>query len=251
MSVASSALFISDLHLCPTRPRIARLFLDFLSDQARRVEALYILGDLFDYWVGDDTLDDPAEPFNAAICAALKQLSDSGTRLFFIAGNRDFLAGPGFASASGASLLAEPQLVDIAGTPTLLLHGDTLCTDDLAYQEFRATVRTDAWRKAFLAQPLTARKNRIEALRRESEHEKQGKSAAIMDVNAEAVAAALRSHGYPRIIHGHTHRPAQHAHELDGHVCARWVLGDWYDSGSYLQCDESGCRALALSLAPP
>lgn len=243
----SVALFISDLHLCPTRPQIVRLFLDFLADQARQADALYILGDLFDYWVGDDALDDPAEPCNAAICAALKQLSDSGTRLFFIAGNRDFLAGSGFAAASCASLLDEPQLVDIAGTPTLLLHGDTLCTDDLAYQEFRAKVHTDAWRKAFLAQPLAARRTRIEALRRESEHEKKIKPAAIMDVNAEAVAAVLRSHGYPRIIHGHTHRPARHTHGLDGHVCERWVLGDWYDSGSYLQCDERGCRALTLA----
>lgn len=245
----SVALFISDLHLCPTRPRIARLFLDFLADQARQADALYILGDLFDYWIGDDALDDPAEPFNAAICAALKQLSAGGTRLFFIAGNRDFLAGPGFAAASGVSLLAEPQLVDIAGTPTLLLHGDTLCTDDLAYQEFRATVRTDAWRKAFLAQPLAAREARIEALRQQSEDEKKIKPAAIMDVNAETVAAVLRRHGYPRIIHGHTHRPARHAHAIDGHVCERWVLGDWYDSGSYLLCDERGCRA--LTLAPP
>ena len=246
MSAALSAIFISDLHLCPSRPRIARLFLDFLARQARQAEALYILGDLFDYWIGDDALDDPAEPFNAAICTALKQLADSCTRLFFIAGNRDFLAGADFAAASGATLLDQPQLVGIAATPTLLLHGDALCTDDLAYQEFRATVRTDAWRKAFLAQPLAQRKARIEALRRQSEQEKQLKPAAIMDVNANAVANVLRSHGYPRIIHGHTHRPARHTHAIDGHVCERWVLGDWYDSGSYLRCDASGCRALPL-----
>lgn len=243
----SVALFISDLHLCSTRPKIARLFLDFLARQARQADSLYILGDLFDYWAGDDALDDPAEPFNLSICAALKQLADSGTRVFFIAGNRDFLAKSGFAGASGAILLAEPQLVDIAGTPTLLLHGDTLCTDDLAYQEFRATVRTDAWRKAFLAQPLAERKTRIEALRLQSEDEKRSKPAASMDVNAEAVAAALRSHGYPRIIHGHTHRPARHTHAIDGHFCERWVLGDWYESGSYLRCDASGCGALPLS----
>lgn len=243
----SVALFISDLHLCPTRPAITRLFLDFLARQARQADSLYILGDLFDYWAGDDALDDPAEPFNLAICTALKQLADSGTRVFFIAGNRDFLAGAGFAGATGAILLAEPQLVDIAGTKTLLLHGDTLCTDDLAYQEFRATVRTAAWRKAFLAQPLAERKTRIEALRQQSEQEKLSKPAASMDANVEAVAAALRNHGYPRIIHGHTHRPARHAHAIDGHLCERWVLGDWYDSGSYLLCDASGCRALPLT----
>lgn len=247
----SAALFISDLHLCPTRPTIARLFLDFLARQARQADALYILGDLFDYWAGDDALDDPAEPLNLAICAVLKQLADSGTRVYFIAGNRDFLAGPGFADASGAILLAEPQLVNIAGAPTLLLHGDTLCSDDLAYQDFRATVRTDAWSKAFLALPLAERKTRIAALRQQSEHDKQSKPAAIMDANAEAVAAALRSHGYPRIIHGHTHRPALHTHAIDGHLCERWVLGDWYEGGSYLLCDASGCRAMSLSLPLP
>jgi len=246
MSAASSAIFISDLHLCPSRPSIARLFLDFLARQARQAEALYILGDLFDYWAGDDALDDPAEPFNATICAALKQLADSGTRVLFMAGNRDFLAGPGYAGASGAILLPEPQLASIAGAPTLLLHGDTLCTDDHAYQEFRAKVRTDAWRQAFLAQPLAERKARIEALRQQSEQEKSLKSATSMDVNAEAVAAALRSHGYPRIIHGHIHLPALHTHAIDGHLCQRWVLGDWYNGGSYLLCDASGCRAQAL-----
>jgi len=242
----SATLFISDLHLCPTRPAIARLFLDFLAHQARQADALYILGDLFEYWAGDDTLDDSTEPFNLSICAALKQLADSGTQVFFIAGNRDFLIGSDFSAASGATLLSEPQLIDIVGTPTLLLHGDTLCTDDLVYQEFRATVRTEAWRKTFLALPLTERKARIETLRQQSEQEKRGNSAAVMDTNAKAVVAALRKHGYPRIIHGHTHRPALHTHAIDGHVCERWVLGDWYDSGSYLHCDASGCSALPL-----
>ncbi|MFA7268262.1 MAG: UDP-2,3-diacylglucosamine diphosphatase [Sterolibacterium sp.] len=239
----SVALFVSDLHLCPSRPAISRLFQDFLARQARQASALYILGDLFEYWAGDDDL---ADPFNAAICAALKNLVEAGTQVFFIPGNRDFLAGEGFVRASGAGLLSEPHLADIAGTATLLLHGDTLCSDDVAYQEFRAEVRSDAWRTNFLAQPLAERKAQIEKLRQRSGKAQQTKSAAILDVNGKTVAAVLRSHAYPRLIHGHTHRPAHHEHHLDGHTCERWVLGDWYDNGNYLRCDENGCRYLSL-----
>ncbi|MFA6311998.1 MAG: UDP-2,3-diacylglucosamine diphosphatase [Sterolibacterium sp.] len=237
------ALFISDLHLCPTRPAIVELFEDFLDRQARQADALYILGDLFEYWAGDDSLGDA---FNAKICAALKQLADHGTRLWFIPGNRDFLANSGFALASGAGMLADPTLTDIAGSATLLMHGDTLCSDDAAYQNYRRTVRSAAWRSRFLAQPLAERKAQIEALRRQSEDEKQIKSAAIMDVNAATVAMVLRDHGYPRLIHGHTHRPAHHSHAVDGRGCERWVLADWYDGGSYLACDATGCRAVTL-----
>lgn len=239
----SVALFISDLHLSPQRPAIVRLFEDFLEHQARQADALYILGDLFEYWAGDDSLDDP---FNAAICAAMKDLADRGTRLWLIAGNRDFLAAGDFVRASGAALLVDPTLTDIAGTPTLLMHGDTLCSDDSEYQDFRRTVRSAAWRDGFLALPLAERKTQIEALRRISEGEKQIKSAAIMDVNTATVAAVLRSHAYPRLIHGHTHRPAHHTHAIDGRLCERWVLGDWYADGSYLACDERGCRAVTL-----
>lgn len=237
------ALFISDLHLCTTRPAIVRLFEDFLAREARQADALYILGDLFEYWAGDDSLSDA---FNAKICAALKNLTDHGTAVSFIAGNRDFLTDADFALASGAAMLDDPTLTDIGGKATLLMHGDTLCSDDVAYQEFRSTVRSAAWRTSFLAQPLAERKAQIEALRRESEHQKQVKSAAIMDVNAAAVSEVLRSHGYPRLIHGHTHRPAQHRHEVDGHACERWVLGDWYEYGNYLRCDASGCRYVTL-----
>ncbi|MBI5921504.1 MAG: UDP-2,3-diacylglucosamine diphosphatase [Betaproteobacteria bacterium] len=242
----SATLFVSDLHLSATRPAISRLFQDFLAHQARQADQLYILGDLFEYWAGDDDLSDP---FNASICAALRQLAESGTQIFFMPGNRDFLTDADFARASGLSVLTEPQVVDIAGFSTLLLHGDTLCTDDAAYQEFRNKVRSSAWQENFLAQPLAERKAQIEALRRQSNQEKQFKSAAIMDVNPAAVAAVLRSHGYPRLIHGHTHRPARHRHQVDGHTCERWVLGDWYDSGNYLHCDETGCRYLTLPAA--
>ena len=242
----SVTLFVSDLHLSPERPAISGLFRDFLARQARQAAALYILGDLLEYWAGDDDL---TEPLNAAICAALKQVTEAGTQLFFMPGNRDFLIGPGFARASGATLLTEPHLVDIAGSATLLLHGDTLCTDDAAYQEFRNKVRSAAWQASFLARPLAERKAQIEALRQESNQEKQFKSVAIMDVNAAAVAAVLRSHAYPRLIHGHTHRPARHRHQVDGHACERWVLGDWYDSGNYLHCDDTGCCYLTLPAA--
>ncbi|HUW35857.1 MAG TPA: UDP-2,3-diacylglucosamine diphosphatase [Rhodocyclaceae bacterium] len=236
-----AALFVSDLHLCPTRPAIAQLFADFLVGPAAQAGAIYILGDLFEYWAGDDDLD---EPFNAKVAAALKRLAERGTRLFLIRGNRDFLIGPDFSRASGVSLLDEPHRVIIAGTPTLLLHGDTLCTDDIDYQRFRDRVRSQSWRDDFLAQPLAERRAQIEALRDKSEAEKRVKAAAIMDVNDAAVAGLLRANGYPRLIHGHTHRRARHELLVDGHRCERWVLGDWYEGGSYLAGDEQGCRAL-------
>ncbi len=236
-----AALFVSDLHLCPTRPTVVRLFTDFLAGPAAAADAVYILGDLFEYWAGDDDLSDS---FNASIAAALKNLAGRGTRLFLIRGNRDFLLGPDFARASGVNLLEEPHLADICGTPTLLLHGDTLCSDDIDYQRFRHEVRSRGWRDDFLAQPLIERRAQIEALRRRSEAEKQLKSAAIMDVNDAAVAELLRAHGYPRLIHGHTHRLARHELSVDGHRCERWVLGDWYAGGSFLACDGQGCRTL-------
>ena len=236
-----ASLFISDLHLCPSRPQIGRLFLDFLAGPARQAEALYVLGDLFEYWAGDDDLDDP---FNAKICAGLQRLSQSDVPLFFMAGNRDFLAGDGFASKTGLTLLPDPALVEIAGASVLLMHGDTLCTDDDAYQMFRTEVRSPEWRKSFLALPLDQRKAKIEALRQESEAQKRAKPAEIMDVNPAAVLQVLTSHRCTRLIHGHTHRPALHRLAVAGEACERWVLPDWYESGGYLACDASGCRLL-------
>ena len=238
-----AVLFVSDLHLCPSRPTIHRLFLDFLSGPARGAEALYILGDLFEYWAGDDDLPDP---FNASIATALAACVTSGVKMFFMRGNRDFLVGERFAGAAGVTLLADPTLIDLRGQPTLLTHGDDLCTDDTAYQDFRRKVRAPAWIDDFLAQPLRERKREIARLRALSETEKKKKPAAIMDVNAGAVADLLRRHGYPRLIHGHTHRPAQHEHLVDGRRCERWVLADWYEHGSYLRADSSGLVALAL-----
>ena len=238
-----ATLFISDLHLCPSRPRIGRLFLDFLAGPARQADALYILGDLFEYWAGDDDLDDP---FNAGICAALRTLADSGVALSFMTGNRDFLAGEAFARTAGLKLLPDPTLAEVAGTITLLMHGDTLCTDDAAYQSFRAEVRSPEWRQAFLALPLSQRKAQIEALRRESEAQKRIKPMEIMDVNPAAVLQILTFHRCTRLIHGHTHRPSHHLLEIDGRACERWVLPDWDAAGGYLACGQDGCRLVPL-----
>lgn len=238
-----STQFISDLHLCATRPAINRLFFDFLHGPARTAHALYILGDLFEYWAGDDDLDDA---FNRTVVDALATLSVHGTRLFFLHGNRDFLVGEALAQRARLSMLRDPALIDVHGKPTLIMHGDTLCTDDTSYMNFRNTVRNPQWIANFLAQPLAQRKAQIEELRLRSESEKSRKPLTIMDVSQDAVADVLRNHGYPRLIHGHTHRPARHDYVLDGHRCERWVLADWYQSGSYLQCDEAGCTNVRI-----
>lgn len=236
------SIFISDLHLCPARPAINRTFFDFLRGPATQAEALYILGDLFEYWAGDD--DD--DPFHASVSTALRALHEGGVALYLIHGNRDFLIGERFTAAYGAQLLPDPTLLDLYGARTLLMHGDTLCTDDTGYQKFRAKVRNPAYQHQFLAQPLPKRKEIIAGLRAENAEEKQQKSEAIMDVTIATVEAELRKHGYPRLIHGHTHRPALHQQRVDGHLCERWVLADWYASGSYLVCDAEGCRSARL-----
>jgi UDP-2,3-diacylglucosamine hydrolase len=238
-----AVFFISDLHLCTSRPEINEAFFDFLRGPAREAESLYILGDLFEYWAGDDDLGDP---FNQSITAALAEYSRSGPILRFMHGNRDFLLDGEFAKACGGRLIDDPHSVDLFGTATLLMHGDTMCTDDVDYQRFRTQVRAPAWQKGFLALPLEQRKRQIEAVRQASESEKTRKAPEIMDVNEEAVEAVLREHGYPRLIHGHTHRPARHVHRLDGRSCERWVLADWYRRGSYLRCDERGCTPVRL-----
>ena len=236
-------LFISDLHLCHTRPTINTLFERFLSDIVPQAEALYILGDFFEYWAGDDDL---IEPFHSAIAQQLSTLAASGTRLYLMHGNRDFLIGEAFQCAAHITLLPDPTLIDLYDQPTLLMHGDTLCSDDVEYQAFRSQVRDPTWQQTFLATPLAARKAQIEALRQRSEQEKSSKTAEIMDVNPETVAATLRAYNYPRLIHGHTHRPAMHLHSVDGKTCERWVLTDWYKVGGYLRCDAAGCVAHTL-----
>ena len=238
-----AVFFISDLHLCASRPGINRIFFGFLRGPARNAESLYILGDLFEYWAGDDDLDDP---FNASVVSALAECSRAGPAVYVMHGNRDFLLGTTFAEACEANLIGDPHPIDLFKIPTLLMHGDTLCTDDRDYQEFRAKVRAPAWRKDFLALPLERRKEQIEELRRRSESEKKLKTPELMDVNGGAVETVLREHDYPRLIHGHTHRPARHEHRVDGRTCERWVLADWYRTGSYLRCDERGCAPVQL-----
>jgi len=237
------SLFISDLHLCASQPHITRLFIRFARDIAPAADALYILGDLFEYWAGDDDMD---EPLHQQIITALRELSQNDTRVFIMHGNRDFLMDEQLARACHATLLQDPTLIDLYGTPTLLTHGDALCTDDTGYQEFRKQVRQPAWRDSFLAQALSHRKAQIEQLRKMSEDQKQTKSLAIMDVNQTAVAGLFRAYHYPRLIHGHTHRQNHHVHRVDGKSCDRWVLGDWHETGNALRCDASGCNMLTV-----
>ena len=237
------SLLVADIHLSPERPQSMRVFEDFARRTAPQAEALYILGDLFEYWAGDDDL---ADPLHAAVANTLAELSGNGTEVFIMHGNRDFLLAEGFARSAHAHLIPDPTLIDLYGTPSLLMHGDTLCTGDTDYLAFRARVRQPAWQMEFLARPVAERKAEIEALRQRSETNKQLKSMVEMDVHPDAVAAALREHGYPRLIHGHTHRPAHHLQRVDGRDCERWVLDSWYDHGSYLCCEAAGCTAIQI-----
>jgi UDP-2,3-diacylglucosamine hydrolase len=236
--------FVSDVHLAQERPQIVEQFFAFLAGEARAADALYVLGDLFEYWAGDDDVDDP---LNRRVAEAFSHLHTAGTPVYFLHGNRDFLVGKAFAERANASLVEDGTLVDLYGTRTLLMHGDTLCTDDVEYQKFRAYARDPANQARFLAQPLPARHAQLRGFRAQSESAKGAKSAEIMDVNREAVEEALRRSGYPRLIHGHTHRPGRHVHEVDGNTCERWVLADWYVSGSYLRCDAGGCTPVAMA----
>ncbi|MDE2623166.1 MAG: UDP-2,3-diacylglucosamine diphosphatase [Betaproteobacteria bacterium] len=238
----SHTLFISDLHLSEDTPLIRKRFLELLAGPAREAEALYILGDLFETWVGDD--DMPA-PFNRRIVEALHELTDAGTALFLMHGNRDFLLGEDFAQACGATLLQDPTEISLYGTRTLLSHGDQLCTDDVEYQAYRKQVRSAAWQRKVLALPLATRRQMARDATAMSEKAKQAKTLEIMDVAPQAVTDLLRKNSYPRLIHGHTHRPARHVYRLEDHSCERWVLPDWTDTrGGYLMCDSEGCRAL-------
>jgi UDP-2,3-diacylglucosamine hydrolase len=238
------SIFVSDLHLAPGRPQACRAFFDFVRGPAAQAAALYILGDLFEYWVGDDDLD---EPFNSSVADSLRSLGDKGVAVSFMHGNRDFLIQNRFAARCGARLLADPELLeDLHGTRTLLMHGDTLCTDYLEYQKLRAYTHDPENQRRFLALPLPERHRQALGMRAESEKSKLDKSEEIMDVTPATVERALRAFGYPRLIHGHTHRPARHVHDVDGHACERWVLTDWYGRAGYLRCDAGGCTPVAL-----
>lgn len=237
------SIFVSDLHLSPERPHINQVFFDFAARIAARAESVFILGDLFEYWVGDDDL---ADPFNASVADALAGLTGKSVKLRLMQGNRDVLLGEAFARRCGAKLICDPTVLDLHGTKTLVMHGDTLCTDDVKYQKFRSFARNPVYQRLLLCLPLALRRALIRRMRAGSEKHKQGTRAEIMDVAQATVERVLREHGYPRLIHGHTHRPARHLHTVDGHRCERWVLNDWYQRGGYLHCDSSGCHAELL-----
>jgi UDP-2,3-diacylglucosamine hydrolase len=237
--------FVSDLHLAPSRPGEARAFREFLRTTARQADALYVLGDLFDHWAGDDDLGDS---FNGEIAAALRELTAGGVAVRLIHGNRDFLLWERFAAATGVALLPDLALVDLYGTSTLMMHGDLLCTQDWRYQGFRKVVRSRTFQRWFMRLSLERRRGLMGSARRMSELEKQAKRAQIMDVAPVAVEAAFRKHRCTRLIHGHTHRPGRHEYVVDGRACERWVLSDWYDQGQYLRVTSAGCEPVALPL---
>ena len=245
-NAVSHSLFISDLHLCASRPAVTKAFINFLQTTAKRAEQLYILGDLFEYWAGDDDL---THVNHAKIIQTFKSLSEAGTKIYLMHGNRDFLLGEQFSKATNIKQLPDPSEINLYGKRILISHGDVLCTDDTRYQAFRAQVRDPAWQATFLSHPLSARKAQIEALRQQSEQEKSNKSLEIMDVNSDAVSNLLRQHQYPELfIHGHTHRPNVHLIEIDGHQCQRIVLGDWYEQGSCLRLDAAGFHSQAVNI---
>lgn len=239
--------FISDLHLSEARPDITRLFFDFLQTEARQSDALYILGDLFDAWIGDDD----ETPFHLSVMHALHQLTSAGVPVFFIAGNRDFLIGQRFSRKTRVQILPEPSVADLYGTPTLLMHGDTLCTLDTGYQRFRKLIRTP-WLLSLLTRlPLSWRRAIAGALRKRSKTHKTPDAEQLrrMDVTDQAVVTAMKQAGVTRLIHGHTHRPGVHQHTL-GHtrVAERIVLGDWYEQGSILDISQTGYTLRSESL---
>ena len=238
-----STLFISDLHLDDSRPHITALFERYLaSDEVRRADALYILGDLVEAWIGDD--DDAELPHR--IARATTAVRDAGVPVYFMAGNRDFLLGPAYAERAGLALIEDGAVHDLYGTRTLLMHGDLLCTDDVTYQATRRQVRTPAWQAQVLAMPLEARRALAGKARAESRAHTSGAQEVLMDVNADAVAQAMRQAGVRHLIHGHTHRPAVHHFDLDGQTAERIVLGDWYEQGSVLRVSAEGRELRAI-----
>jgi len=235
-------LFVSDVHLHALAPQAIEQFLDFLSTHAAAAEALYILGDLFEAWVGDDD----REPANERVCRALRALSAGGVACFALHGNRDFLLGRGFCERSGCRLLSDPVIAQLDGERVLLTHGDALCTDDHSYQELRSIVRESAWQRRFLALPRAHRELLADEARAGSRRHTSRTVPYVMDTNAAAVTAAFRAARVRRMIHGHTHRPAVHDLEIDGARAQRIVLGAWYEQGSYLYWERGSYQLRAL-----
>jgi UDP-2,3-diacylglucosamine hydrolase len=229
--------FVADLHLTDERPVATGRFFRFLQEDVAGADALYILGDLFEAWIGDDHDEQVAHE----TARTLKLLADAGTPVYFMHGNRDFMLAQRYAALAGMTLLDDPVRINLYGVPTLLMHGDTLCTDDTAYQAFRRRARHPLTLSMLRRLPYALRRRLARQARAGSESAKAAKPSEIMDVNADEVVRVLREHRVGRLIHGHTHRPAQHLHAVDGHDCERWVLPDWYARWGYVVCDAAGC----------
>lgn len=242
--MSSYTYFISDLHLSAERPDITQCLAEFLQGRGLGSDALYVLGDLFEYWIGDDD----RSAFNEQVAGLFKQFAQTGVPIYFIHGNRDFLIRRKFAQRAGMTLLNEQEVVDLYGTPTLILHGDELCTLDLAYQKFRKKARGWWWPHMILALPLWLRRRIAENGRKTSQQNQKQLTMDIMDVTQQAVIERMKSHSVKRMIHGHTHRPAVHDIFVDGQPAQRIVLGDWYDQGSMLRVTASEIELLTTSL---
>jgi UDP-2,3-diacylglucosamine hydrolase len=236
-----TTLFISDLHLEADRPEIGEQFLDFLDEEAADAEALYILGDFFEYWVGDD---DPDE-YYASIKRSLRAFTDSGVPVYFMHGNRDFMIGEEFAAETGVTILPDPWPIELYSKSVLLSHGDAMCTDDVEYQKIRAMTRNPEWQAMMLAKPLEERLAIAKQARAQSQERYKTLSESIMDVNPDAVKQTISERGVEILLHGHTHRPGIHGVEVDDRFAKRVVLGDWYEQGSVVRWDEDG-----LDLSP-
>jgi len=237
-----ATLFIADLHLQTEEPAITAGFLRFLAGEARQADALYILGDLFEAWIGDD---DP-NPLHKQVAAAIRAVVEAGVPCYFIHGNRDFLLGKRFARASGMQLLPQEQVLNLYGRNVLIMHGDTLCTDDEGYQAFRAKVHQPWLQTLFLALPLFIRRRVAAKMRAGSKAANSSKSLEIMDVNAQAVVAAMEQHRVQWLIHGHTHRPAIHTLTANNAPAHRAVLGAWHSEGSMVRVSETDVDLIAF-----
>ncbi|MHA6493233.1 UDP-2,3-diacylglucosamine diphosphatase [Pseudomonas borbori] len=239
-------LLISDLHLEEERPDISRAFLHFLQDRAPHAEALYILGDFFEVWIGDDAIS----PFQRSIARALRQLSDSGTRVYLMHGNRDFMLGKTFCREAGCTLLSDPSVVELSGEKVLLMHGDSLCTQDLSYIKMRRWLRNPLSLFILRNLPLHTRQKLARKLRNESRSQTRMKASDIVDVSPDEVVSVMAAHGVRTLIHGHTHRPATHQLQIDGQPAQRIVLGDWDQQGWALEKDEAGFRLGCFAFSP-
>lgn len=237
----TTSIFISDLHLDPGRPEGIQLFADFIRKKAATTDQLFILGDLFEYWLGDDACEHSGYQ---SIAESLSVLASSNTKLYFMHGNRDFLIGKHFATSVNCKLLADPTRLKLNDLDVLLMHGDSLCTDDKAHQQFRSLSRSDEWKKNILSKTILEREQLARHLRMNSQKGNAEKTESIMDVNQPAVEVAMREHNVRLLIHGHTHRTAIHKFQLSGATAHRIVLGDWYLKGNYLVQDKMRFKLL-------